>query len=266
MTILTKKDIEDRINLGKLISNGNLNRVSTCSYDMAVGTIFKDGLVIDSTLPPAERHIIVKPGEVVTMLTSEELHLPKDIAATAYAMNSRSSEGFLVLNPGHVDPGFNGPLEIKAINLRKVSLVLCLEDPIFTVIFQKLEMTEGYKNHCLILEDRKREVRKKELELTVRSISDLVALNGPFPTEEGVKKLIFTHWMTWLMFLLTVAAAFGGVVAAIPVLKGESSNPEKPVVVIQNPNACTDMQNPVEKSKHKGLASDHQVNKGNLGK
>lgn len=266
MTILTKRDIETEIQNGRLILNSRPERLSTCSYDMAIGTIFQDGLLIDSNRPLAERQILVKPGEVVTMLTSEELHLPNHIAATAYAMNYRSSEGFLVLNPGHVDPGFKGALEIKAINLRKVSLRLCLEDPIFTVVFQTLEQTEGYQGSCLPLDIRKREVSKKELETTVRSISSLVALNGPFPTEDGVKKLIFTHWMTWLMFLFTVAAAFGGVVAAIPVLKGQSSNSEKSVIVIQNPNACTDMQNLAEKTKLKVHSPDNALSTGNLGK
>ena len=181
------------------------------------------------------------------MLTAEKLSLPNDIAATAYAMNSQSSEGFLVLNPGHVDPGYEGPLEIKAVNLRKVPLALGIGDPIFTVIFQSLgQDTQGYdKNKSL--DDKIRAVRKKDVELTIKSMGDLVALNSPFPTKEEVAEIITKHWASRAMFIFTlitmiaaVVAMVAGLIAAYPVIEGKPKTPNKIEITHQTSNFIKD--------------------------
>lgn len=250
MSLLTQSDIVTAINNGTLIHNGDVSKAQTCSYDMTVGTIFRDGQVFDSAHPPAQGQVVIEPGEVVTMLTREEVHLPNDIAATAYAMNSLSSEGFLVLNPGHVDPGYKGPLEIKAVNFRKVPLALSIGDPVFTVVFQKVgKQTPGYQNNVLSLVDKVRNVRKKEVEQSAKSISNLVALTGPFQTEDGVKKLIATHWMTWAMIVFAFVAMLASLVAAIPVIRGESSKQEKTETISQNSATPTAPLNSCDKSK-----------------
>ena len=118
MSLLTDKEIKDYLSQNKLIIDGDLNLVSPSSYDMRVGTIFRDGQIINSSHAKCADPVIINPGEVVTMLTYETLDLPPNIAATAYAMNSQSLDGFLVLNPGHIDPGYKGTLSIKALNLR----------------------------------------------------------------------------------------------------------------------------------------------------
>ena len=143
--ILCKSDISKLIASSNLIADYEKSCLQSCSYDLRIGTIFRDGQVINETHSRSQEQIIIEPGEIVRVLTLERLKLPKDIAGTAFAINSQSREGLMVLNPGHVDPGFEGPLSVKAINLRKVSLPISREDKIFTVIFEKIaNMTEGY--------------------------------------------------------------------------------------------------------------------------
>lgn len=257
MPLLTETEILAEISIGKLIQNGDPNRVSTCSYDMAVGIIFRKGQVIDSSSPPKDQQIVVNPGEVVTMLTAEILNLPNDIAATAYAMNSKSSEGFLVLNPGHVDPGYIGALEIKAINLRKVPLALGIGNKIFTVVFQRVgNMTQGY-GHNISPEDKLVSVQKKDVELSVGSISELVDLTGPFTTEEKVKKLILSHWMTWIIFMLTFIAAAASVIGVFLVLMGGPNKQDKSDINAQLPTATTVTINLCDKSKSVKSITEH---------
>src|SRR6185437_8683197 len=110
---LTYDDIANELAHKRLIIGGELSCVEACSYDMRVGTIFRDG----SRISGAKGQVILQPGDIVSLFTLEELNLPADIAATAFAINAMSSEGLLVLNPGHVDPGFRGPLTVKAINI-----------------------------------------------------------------------------------------------------------------------------------------------------
>ena len=144
--VLCGKDIERMANERGLIEPYNESCLQACSYDLRIGTIFREGQVINEKHSRADEQVVIEPGEVVSVLTQEILKLPNDITGTAFAINSQSREGLMVLNPGHVDPGFSGQLSVKAINLRKVALPISRGDKIFTVIFEKLpKMTEGYK-------------------------------------------------------------------------------------------------------------------------
>src|SRR5260370_600345 len=81
----------------RLIIGGDAKYVEACSYDMRVGTIFREGLRIKGL----QNQTILQPGDIVSLFTMEELDLPPDVAATAFALNAMSSQGILVLNPGH---------------------------------------------------------------------------------------------------------------------------------------------------------------------
>jgi len=96
-----------------------------CSYDLRIGSAFigkkiisKDHNVEKWWTTSKKWEISVEPSEIITILTLEEISLPNYISATVFAMNSFSSTGFLILNPGHIDPGYKGPVSICAINLR----------------------------------------------------------------------------------------------------------------------------------------------------
>ena len=47
--ILVKQDIEDAINRGQLIKNTTNSSLQDCSYDMRIGTVFKDGQIINDS-------------------------------------------------------------------------------------------------------------------------------------------------------------------------------------------------------------------------
>jgi len=107
------------------------------SYDLRIGTIFKNGKIY-STNQKNTSHVTIKPSEIVTMLTLEELNLPHTVCGTVFAKNSFSSKGILILNPGHVDPGFKGPLTICAINLSTKEETLWIGRKIFTLVITEL--------------------------------------------------------------------------------------------------------------------------------
>jgi deoxycytidine triphosphate deaminase len=219
--VLNKQDIEDEINNGQLILNASRDQIQPCSYDMRIGTIFRDGKIIKDS----NAQIIVQPGEIISIFTLEELDLPKDIMATAFAINEQSSRGLLILNPGHVDPGFKGPLTVQALNLRKVPLALTQGGDIFTVIFQRLtHSTTSPYGENIPRDKREREYNERNVELAPRSLSQLVVLgqDSPFPTRQEVKEIVLSHWMSWLTLILTFIAALTGILAVI--LANISSN------------------------------------------
>src|SRR4029078_7557169 len=112
MSLLTQPEIVAEMQKG-MIRNGDPSRVPPSSYDMVVGTVFRNGKVFKHDQPGGLEPIVIAPGEVMTMLTLEELRLHQDVAATAFAMNAQSSQGLLVMNPGHIDPGYDGALTVK---------------------------------------------------------------------------------------------------------------------------------------------------------
>lgn len=215
--ILCKSDISKLIASSNLIADYEKSCLQSCSYDLRIGTIFRDGQVINETHSRAEEQIIIEPGEIVSVLTLERLKLPKDIAGTAFAINSQSREGLMVLNPGHVDPGFEGSLSVKAINLRKVSLPISREDKIFTVIFEKIaNTTEGYKKN-ISKKNREKEYNKKDLEVSPKSLFEIIKISkdDSFTTKHDVQKIVEDHWMSKLTLFLSLVAAIAAISAVI---------------------------------------------------
>lgn len=216
--VLAKQDLESAIDNTFLILNANKANLQACSYDMRIGTIFKNDQIINDSHPHGNNQFSIEPGEIISIFTLEELDLPPNVMATAFPINHLSSKGLLVLNPGHVDPGFRGCLTVKAINLRKVPLTISRDIPIFTVIFEVLphSTTSPYiKNFNR--EQRERDFNASVVEHATHNISDIIAQSkdSPYATKQEVKEIVQNHWLTWLTLILTFIAAFTGIISII---------------------------------------------------
>ncbi len=209
MTVLVKAEIEHEIDTNDLISDADKGNVKGCSYDLTIGTIFSEGRIINANSPEAKAPHIVPPGGVISILTREQINLPTDIMATAFPINTMSSKGFMVLNPGHVDPGFRGALSVKAVNLRKTGLPLQLGTPVFTVIFERLHTKTCAFGRNKLHVDRERDFNAPDIEVSPQTLSSLIQLdrNGPYRVRDEVNNLIRQHWMSRTSFWFTLIAA-----------------------------------------------------------
>ncbi len=161
MGVLTKRQIEDRINDGQLLrhprkdGNGQLD-IEADSYDLAAGTaIWKEygvnrdeqkviTLKHNPDLSRAEQPTVsVQPGQMVFVVTQEDVLMPMDLCGTVYSRNSLALKGILALNAGHVDSGYEGPIAIRLINMRATPWTLALGEPIFTIAYQTLDEVPG---------------------------------------------------------------------------------------------------------------------------
>lgn len=105
------------------------------------------------------------------------------MCGTVFPINRRSSTGLLILNPGHIDPGFNGPISICAINLSNQPIVLNLKDDIFTILFEELDApTDSYKDGVFgdRIEYEKNFYENKASRLSP-GLFDLIAINEHIP-------------------------------------------------------------------------------------
>jgi deoxycytidine triphosphate deaminase len=260
--VLNSADIEREIDNQRLMRGADKNLIQACSYDMRIGTIFKDGRPI--TGPQTQgNEVQVQPGEIISLFTQEELALPADIMATAFAINSMSSQGLLVLNPGHVDPGFVGPLTVRAINIRKTPKAINLGTKIFTVIFERLPTpTPTPYNRNVSRQEREIEFNAMDLEQNPKSLTSLVfegkdhpfitaeavdekirnyvtgekvnrqIISGAdvdnrikdFVTAEKVDSQIRNYWATWVIFVASLIAAVAAIIAVWQGFTKDKSN------------------------------------------
>ena len=65
--------------------------------------------------------------------------MPNGLCGTVYSRNSLGLAGILALNTGHVDPGYQGPIAIRLINLRAIPWTLTLGDAVFTITFHTVD-------------------------------------------------------------------------------------------------------------------------------
>lgn len=184
MSILTKSEITHRINTENLIidahtENGKYS-VEPASYDLRVGIIIwkesnnnkeikrKD---FDPTKSLEKQEMVtIHPGQVVFVITKEQIKMPLDLCGTVYAKNEFSRNGILLFTTGHVDPGIQCPIVIRLVNLRSTPFALMLGHPIYTIVFQTLNVFEGSK-----LEGHKDITMKATIDRTVKSAEEALS-------------------------------------------------------------------------------------------
>jgi deoxycytidine triphosphate deaminase len=191
MAVLPHQTINAEIVKNGLITNLVPANVKASSYDLRIGTIFLNGTIIKDDA----QQVILKPGQIVSLFTEEEVRLPNDIAGTVFPMNAQSSRGLLVLNPGHVDPGFEGPLTVKLLNMRRTEMVIQRKMEILTIVFERLEeaTSKPYTDNKL-RDARELAFNASDVEISPNTLGDLVTLTkeAPFPSRSEVKELINT--------------------------------------------------------------------------
>jgi len=135
---------EDIITLGKekllITENFEEQQVHQTCYELRVGDIgyylLRDEPNRKVTIDP-DHPLILRPGDVVTILTKEEVALPDDMIGRIFSKGHLFSIG---LSPvvTLVDPGFSGHLGITFINHSKKRLSFVHEDLICKIEFVKL--------------------------------------------------------------------------------------------------------------------------------
>lgn len=225
MSVLNKNELK-QLALNGLLGNDYIeDNFQPSSYDLRIGTIFKDGEIFSNDFKTQlfTNNIDIKPSEIVQILTLEKVTIPNNYIGTVFAMNSHSSTGLLILNPGHIDPGYSGYLSICLINLSKDVRTLSLGDSIFTLIIQELksELSKGqeYKNNNNSISRKEFEqifLKTKSKRLS-KSFFDLIK------GYNGLKKMLLEHivGMIWkniksLGIIFSLIAAFIALVNFFP--------------------------------------------------
>src|SRR5688572_12383871 len=125
MTLLSDAELQELVDTGKAITSADGQQrilVEPASVDFRVGRIFVPGLP-EAEQGRRERHVL-KQGETVAIETLEQFDLPPDIGAITFPPSRVAFRGLLVTNPGHIDPGYKGPMRFMAINMGRDAYVV----------------------------------------------------------------------------------------------------------------------------------------------
>ena len=158
MGVLNSQAIERYLRQRQLIlnpragQNGRPFDIQNDSYDLSAGTaIWKTptsdrygGNIETRSYSPepagnVQPTVTVQPGQMIFIVTREDISMPSHLCGTVYSRNSLALAGILALNAGHVDSGYQGPIVIRLINLRAIPWTLTLGAPIFTITFQTVD-------------------------------------------------------------------------------------------------------------------------------
>ncbi len=137
---LTDEDIKHLSSSGELIlRNFDPECVKQACYELRAGAVYYDL----SQKPekridvPSGEYILLKPRQMVVIITMEEVRLPNDILGRILTKGQLSSIGILPVNT-YADPGFDGQLGIVLFNASTSYLKINTGDTIAKIEFSKL--------------------------------------------------------------------------------------------------------------------------------
>jgi dCTP deaminase len=151
MKQLRDLDIVKKILEGKIVKNGlpdpyctynsetdkwyEVNSpVQPASLDLHVGEIY----LPDKSQKSRDKYCLSS-GQTVIITTSEELFLPSNISAFGFPPDNLSQNGIIMVNLGHIDPGWEGRIKFILINVGKEDYPIKKNDVVATFLFYELE-------------------------------------------------------------------------------------------------------------------------------
>lgn len=106
-----------------------------CSVDLTIGGIYS----AEEQMIESGQTMSLRPGGVAHIESKERFNMPDNVVGFLVPRNTYSERGLLMLNAGHVDPGWkgNGYLTLEVINLTEKPFNLTVgEDRPCSIIFQ----------------------------------------------------------------------------------------------------------------------------------
>ncbi len=116
--------------------------VQPCSLDLHIGSLCVPPHAKIDDDEQIHKHkkdeVILEPGGTALIETREIMNFPLDIAGIVFPPARLSSQGIMLINPGHVDPGSGGCLHACVINMGREAYPLVKDQRIMTMLLFEL--------------------------------------------------------------------------------------------------------------------------------
>ncbi len=143
MAFLTDHQIKALIDDGDLVTpkpdttlGMKTSPIQPASIDFTIGEMRKNEK--ESGKSRSVEEWCLAPGSMVIVATKEKLNLPPHLGAITVSPVSQSIKGILILNQGHIDPGFQGFMRFIIINMSQESIPLRQGDIISSILIYEL--------------------------------------------------------------------------------------------------------------------------------
>ena len=119
-----------------IIQSKSRASIQPCTYDLSIGEIWASSFEGDMVQVEVG---VLDPGGTAHIRTREELIMSPKHFGVCYALNRSARDGLLVINTGHVDPGYHGPLHFTVVNMGKDRKILSVNDAIASLMICELD-------------------------------------------------------------------------------------------------------------------------------
>jgi len=140
MEILAENDLLSAVESGTLIQGGKKESCEGIKYDFTLSNIV---LTVDSKGPinieQSKENIMIKPGEIAFVMTTEALSLPNDIYCQLSTKRKLSLDGIVTLGGLIIDPNYNGKLFFGLYNISSRDYLLRPGKKLIAGVFYKTD-------------------------------------------------------------------------------------------------------------------------------
>jgi len=188
------------------------SQIQAASLDLTIGAIYLPGSGQSghgSSQWPLVDYCLGT-GETAVIKTKEVLCLPPDLAGIAFPPANLSLKGLLTTNPGHIDPGYSGPLHLTVINMSREAFALRAGDRIMRVLFARLS-GESQTPYNIRYQGSTRSVITRELLERLSRDFVNVTERATSISNEAVKRAQL--WATVIPVIVALITVIGALVA-----------------------------------------------------
>lgn len=223
MSILSDKEIKEKIKFDRLIENSIEDNVGPSFYELRMGDVYYDLTEDNKRIElKNDQDVIIKPGHLVVLITKEKINIPDDLLGRIVSKGSLFSIG---LSPActNADPGFQGNMGIVTQNSSNKYIKIPQGESIAKIDFNELttKAEKPYRGqhgyHTQIWPIKKQmQSEHAEVKTDIRIESELNEAYKILPnsTSQVIRKLIkYQRFNTFCMISLIILNT--GLIAAL---------------------------------------------------
>lgn len=129
--VIVDKEIKELVDSKNLITNFNVDRLSSISYDVVI-----DKFIVDKKEVSDEEYVLSK-NEYVYIKTYESLNMTDDLCCKVIEKNSLMRKGLKIDGPLY-QPGHKTSVFVRVMNISREDIVLKRDMKIAQLVFLKL--------------------------------------------------------------------------------------------------------------------------------
>jgi deoxycytidine triphosphate deaminase len=208
--VLSDTDIRAEIDARVLISNHRDSSIQPSCYDLRVGHVIGKRIGVVDGGASGIKAVKLRPGELATLLSKERVKLPSNVTGLVIPRNEYAERGILILNAGHVDPGYEGHVMAQLVNLSDRDQSIRIGESVFSVVFDYLHTRAECPrdNPSKATGERVAELEERAIEKADTLAISVGVLQDRFVSQDSFTRLLLARIAGFLAIVAIVVAVW----------------------------------------------------------